>query len=302
MFEYFMENVVKYCVPGNLTELEIEFNLHRSENFEYGFVRVLLDQVRPILRRLEKLSLTNNNCRLDKVFEFFRRDLTNLKSLTLERFDFDEGWTHVFPNELSKIAELRLFDVKLRETIIEFGLFLDQLTNLEVFVHLGFKDGVRLTPNTPATPKPELIANCLYRRFPHLKGFGCYLDDNQQSIYSMGNRLNFLKDFTSLTEIHFKCFPAPTDIHSIIQFVPNLKVLSMVKVRQLHHSATVRSATVHLITKTIKEIIDQRRDRFPRNDRVHLIVNRELYREFKEIENISKWIKLSVDHRRQWIW
>lgn len=232
----------------------------------------MLDQVRSILHRLEKLSLTGQ---LNKIFEFFRRDLTNLKSLTLKRLAFRDGWTRVFPSELSKITELRSIDVILREDINKFESFLDQLSNLQVFVHLR---------RNCDYPGPEEIANCLYRHFPHLKGIGCNLYFNQRRTYSIGNRFSFLKNFTSLTEIHFKCFHAPADIHDIIKFVPNVKVLSMIRVIQLYQPP----AAVRLIRKTIQEIIDQRRGRFPPNDRVHLIVNKELYREFIAIKSTTR--------------
>lgn len=291
-----MQNVIQYCVPGNLTELDIEikkackvlWDSFKKNVSDHG----CLEQARPILHRLEKLSLTNESMQLDAIFVLYRRDLPNLKSLTLKRFRFlHKGWTDIFPNELSNVTELRLTHVHLIENLSEFELFLNQFTNLQVFVHIR---------TNIINPQPEAIADCLYRRFPQLKGFGfnsdLYPDDTtinyQRSTFSIGNRFSFLEKFTHLSEIHVAHFlaPKPRDIHSIIQFVPNLKILSVVEIIFFQPPVAVRR-----MKQSIERAIDRRRDRFPRNDRVHIIVNKMQYRDFMALKNVNEIIRLSID-------
>lgn len=96
----------------------------------------------------------------------------------------------------------------------EFELFLNRLPNLQVLVHLR--------PNYK-NPRPEIVADCLYQRFPQLNGFGCNVDDvGQQSVHIIGNKLKFLEKFTQMTDIYVGCYDAekPRDIHQIIQYVP----------------------------------------------------------------------------------
>lgn len=121
--------------------------------------------------------------------------MPNLRSLTLKHFNFGrENWLGCFPVELSNIAELHLINVQLGEKVNEFAMFLSRLTNLQVFVHLRRNE---------FNPRPERIADCLYQRFPQLRGFGCNVNDRHQPHgFSMNDKFKFLEKFTNMTVIY----------------------------------------------------------------------------------------------------
>lgn len=298
-FEQLMENIIQHCVPGNLTELEVEtgydFRLmlqHFKRIPGYGW----LEELRPILHGLEKLTLNNVAGQLEPVFKLYQRDLPNLRSLTLKNFDFHvqesifrrqtpyPSWTDLFPAELSNVTEIYLIRVEINKSASDFELFLSQFTNLQVFVHLR-RDVENL--------RQEVFADCLHRRFPQLRGIGCNVDDlNQRSTFFIGDRFSFLQRFTNLTELYVGFFsgPLPRDIHSLIQFVPNVKILSIVDVFTLFQPPVA----VRRMKTAIGEVIDRRRHRFPPKDRIKIIVNEKQYRDFMVLKNLNEIIQLSL--------
>lgn len=293
-----MRCVIHYCVPGNLTDLTIK-NGYKCRDILRNFNNIpdygWLEQVRPILHRLETFSLEDDAGQLMPIFKLYQRDLPNLKSLTLKNFDFVKEdsifkrntryptWIDIFPNELSNVTELYLIKVEVRESAHEFDSFLNQFTDLQVFVHPRKNDG---------NLQPEVVADCLYRRFPQLRSIACNMDvPDQDTHFAIGNRFNFLEKFSNLAELYITCCShvKPLDIHSIIQLVPNIKILSIVEIKLFQPPAAIRR-----IRQAIKEVIDRRRNRFPPNDRIEIIVDDTQYREFMVLKNIDEIIKLSV--------
>lgn len=55
------------------------------------------------------------------------------------------------------------------------------------------------------------------------------------------------------------------------------------------YHTTILPVVIRKIAKSIKELVENRRNRFPANDRVQIIVNNEQYREFRVIENIDNY-------------
>lgn len=273
-------------MPGNLTDLEIEiddiynelwYDLHIKR--DYGW----MEQARPFLHRLEHLKMSNFGCRLEPLFECFGRELLNLKSLTLNRFEFDEGWLSVFPSEMSNVSELRLINVRLVERLVEFERFLNQLQNLQIFVHIRQNDN---------NPQPEAIANCLYERFPQLEAFACNVGELQaENAFSIGDRFKFLEKFTNMSEIYVASHGGrpPHDIHRIMKFVPNIEIVSIVMTGLAQPPVAIRH-----IMQSIKEVIERRRNRFPLNDRIRIIVSKCQYRDFQVLKNINEFIQFSI--------
>lgn len=120
-----MPNVIEYCVPGKLIDLEVElindchllyYGLRWSS--DYG----RLDKVRPILHRLERLSFINYYNQMEPKFLIFRRDLPNLTCLELKWFHFYEDSPNAFPNEMSNVAEFRLINVHLNDFVHDLVL------------------------------------------------------------------------------------------------------------------------------------------------------------------------------------
>lgn len=294
-----MQSFIDHCVPGNVKELEMDNSNTRSISMDKGW----LEQARPIFHQLEKLSLKNRQAlgelsyrrnwnQLKPIFIFYRRDMPNLKSLTLKNVSFGtESWLSVFPIELANIEELHLIDVTLKEKLNEFQMFLSQLTNLQVFVHLRHNEN---------NPQPESIANCLYQRFPQLKGFGCNIGQDERQArpkpYPMGDSFKFLEKFTNMTDIYvaFGGSSIPQDIHKILQFVPNISVFSIARIGRFGPMLWQPPAAVRFIVKTIKEVIERRNNGCSRNSRIKVIVNAEQYREFIVVKNVHKIIRLSI--------
>lgn len=84
-----------------------------------------------------------------------------------------------------------------------------------MFVHLRSNDN---------NPQPDLIGNCLYQRFPQLKGLGCYLDHRNDR--SISERFKFHEKLACLTDIYVtnKLGSYPKDLHDLFQFVSNIKI------------------------------------------------------------------------------
>lgn len=281
-FQKFIQLVVQYCVPGRLIELEMEVHLITTDGFKIEANDGRLEQIRPILHGLENLSLSNTYGKLNPIFELYRQDLPNLKSLSLKNFRYDGGWADFLPTKFTYLTELYLICVNIHEDAETFKIFLDQFVDLQVFVHL------RHSANRPT---PEVITDCLYERFPKLRGFGCNVGDSSREIgFAMNNRFSFLRKFTDLTEFHVGSYDyTPRDIHGLFQYIPNIKTFSIAEVTLFQPPVAIRR-----IRRTIKELINGRRDRFPPNDRVHIIVNIQQYRDFQTLKNVNEIIKLTI--------
>lgn len=190
---------------------------------------VLMAQVQPYVHRLEKLTLMSCsnerviNCQIRQFSEFHIHNLPFLRSLTLKNFDVDENCLRILSNGLSNITEIYLNDMAIFRNVDQFQLFLNRLTNLQVFVYMNCD--VNLI-------HIEAIADCLSKRFPQLKGFGCSI---QQVLWKRKNRgigdhFKFLEKFKHLTEVYVSGpinLKASCDIQNAIKFVPNIKRLSL---------------------------------------------------------------------------
>lgn len=266
----------------------IHIHIHGQDNSAFSIIDYeLMAQVQPFMHRLEKLALINNfdhdrsYIQFRRFFEFFRQKLPFLRSLKLKNFDNSENCLQFLPNELSNIAEIHLIHATVFRDLAEFQSFLMRLKNLQVFVYMCRDCDFNFL---------EEITNCLFERFPSLKGFGCSIQKISTEDES-SDRFKFLEKFKHLTELHISgsihC-KIPSDVQNIIKFVPNIKLLSLYQLQNMNHLPVV----IRRIGKTIKELIDARRNRFPPNDCVHIIVNDKQYREFRAIKNIDKYISL----------
>lgn len=275
---------MKYCQPDRLTELEI--NLNNREKLELD--EELLTEARPFLRRLEKLSIV---CRYTdeaakKVFDFFKHDLTHLKSLTLQNFSFKpKNWLQILPDELRNIREIRFHGVRLTKNRNQLREFLYQLPNLEVFVYL---------PSSRHDPSNEFndtepTTQDLLEHFPNLKGLGCFLDEFADRKLFINDRLQFLAQFPHLSELHLKSLLECHDLQKIFQFLPNIKIFGISLVLLPQPPVQCRR-----IAKILKQIVDDRRAHGSLNEFIEIIVDEKLYREFKAIKNIEKFAILSI--------
>lgn len=277
---------MKYCQPDRLTELEISLN--NQEKLELD--EELLTQARPFLRRLEKLSIL---CRYTdeaakEVFDFFKHDLTHLKSLTLQNCSFQpKNWLQILPDELRNIREIRFHGVYLTKNRNQLREFLYQLPNIEVFVYLPSAKHDPSNEFNDTEPKTQ----DLLEHFPNLKGLGCYLDefatiDNKLFI---NDRLKFLAQFRHLSELHLKSLLECHDLQKIFQFVPNIKIFGISSLLMPQPPVQCRR-----IAKTLKQIVDDRRAHGSLNEFIEIIVDEKYYREFKAIKNIGKFAILTI--------
>lgn len=267
--------------------MELEISLNNQEKLEFD--EELLTQARPFLRRLEKLSMV---CRYTdeaakKVFDFFKHDLTHLKSLTLQNFSFQpKNWLQILPDELRNIREIRFHGVHLTKNQNEFRELLHQLPNLEVFVYLPTSKH-----DFSNEFNPEPMTQDLLEHFPNLKGLGYFLGefvtiDNKVFI---DDRFEFLARFRHLSEIHLKTGLECHDLQKIFQFVPNIKRFAISSIQMSQPPVQCRR-----IAKTLKQIVDDRRAHGFLNEFVEIIVDEIYYREFKAIKNIEKFAILSI--------
>lgn len=135
----------------------------------------------------------------------------------------------------------------------------------------------------------QVVLNRLAQRFPNLKGIGYYAIGEARD--EIENGFQCLGKFNNLSELHLCCRETSEYIQEILELVPNIKLLSLLQIHLFHPPAAVRR-----IAQTIERIIERRRNRFPANDCVQIVVNQHQYREFKAIKNISHKIKLSQIH------
>lgn len=274
-----------------MTDFTIHNNGHNAK-----FPKVLIDdclmiQVRPYIHRLEKFTLLNryidhsNNCEIRRFFEFFRQNLPSLGSLTLKNFHVNENFLQFLPDGPSNITEIYFNDLVIFKDLGEFEQLLKRLKNLQVFVYMNCDvNFIHI----------EAIADCLYKYFPNLKGFGCsiqqvLLDTNSE----IGDRFKFLEKFKHLTEYYVSGpinVRASCDIQNAIKFVPNVKLLSLYQI----HTIPQMPVVIRRIAKTIKTIIENRSNSIcpTTNDCIHVIVNNGQYREFRAIKNIDNFISL----------
>lgn len=222
---------------------------------------------------------------------------SSLKLLTLQNFEFTENWLQLFPNDLPNITELRFYDVQLTENIDELERFLIQLPRLEVFIHTG--DGQL---------EIESVAELLLKHFPNLRGFGYaekYIETecvpNRCGFDLDFGGFKFIENFHNIQELHlggrgYERVPC-RNLHSILRFVPNIKVLAIWELNLMR----VRQPPVEIrkLVKSIKEIVEDRRERFPTDDddRVHILLTNYLHNEFEVIPNVHNWIRFTVKNK-----
>lgn len=252
----FMQEMVNYCTPGVLTDLEIIAN--GSEPHE--FTDNLMQEARPFFHGLQKLSMSNSGRQLIHLFQYFSGDMQNLRCLTMGGFNFNEsGWMDLFNPALSNLTELCLCNFSLREELSEFEQFLIKHPKLERFIHTRF----------PSKFSTETVANQLIMRHTKLRGFG-YLANRGgfDANFTFDDTFKFFLKFEHLTELHICCFGIARDIHKVINFTPKLKVLGIWQVNELHET----KVTVHKIVESIKSIIEKRKNHTTINDRIKLFV------------------------------
>lgn len=287
-FIEFLQLVIQYCDPGKMTDLTI-FGIKRSND---NMIDTVIDdglvaQVQPFLHRLDKIGLYNSvyaNSQFRQFLEFFRHNLPFLRSFTVENdYDLQGICSHYLPDELPNITEVHISNGKGRSCMKNFQLLFNRFKNLQVFLF-----------NDPYSDLKEIeaTADCLYKSFPNLKGFGCSIEQILHTDSEIGDDdFKFLEKFKHLTEFHVvghKSIKA-TDIQNIIKFVPNIKLLSLYQL--LGPGAHQLPVVIRRIVRSIKEIVEDR------SDRLHVIVNIQQYREFRAIKNIDNYIVLEQKER-----
>lgn len=222
------------------------------------------------------------------MFTFYRRKLPSLRSLTFFGAEFSEPWSQLFPEELSNIVELCLYKVNLtNESIEDFKRFLNRMANLEVFVYT--LKGERMIPTLPI----QSVAKQLAHRFPKLRGFGYDMNTVSDGRFEIGEVHQCLGKFKHLSELHISssAFTISHNVHELLRFVPNIEILSLWEARQLPHLPVA----IRRIERSLRKIIESRRDRFPANDRIHIIADQYQYNEFMAIKNIEQILTFSVE-------
>lgn len=262
------------------------FNLELI-NFE------LMEQARPFFRNLRTFKLNQPIA----FFDYFQQDLINLKSLSLHDIGPVSRFCMEKPFRIFNSTELRFIHIDLGcMNNDEFKGLLDGLPNIEnIFItESGGGAGVHL----------ETAGNELAKRYPNLRGFGYYYN----YYYGVG-RFNtygfeFLKKFKNLTSLELGngVGSSCTYLAGPILFIPNIKYLS---IWHLKCSGQSQEMNIYYLVQTIKRMIRDRRDRFPDNDIVHIVVNEDQYRVLRcwydEI-NMPLWvnrnIRLSIVERK----
>lgn len=255
----------------------------------------LMAQVQPCVHRLERLAIINRSTRRNdlltngqiiRFFEFVGQNLPFLRSLKLEKLNIGENCLDVISNGLSNINEIYLNDMEIFGRVNQLELLLDRLANLQVFVYMNCDvNFIRI----------EAVADCLYKRFPNLKGFGCSIKQvlPQVSSGEIGEHFKFLEKFKHLMDIYLSGpvnFRGSCDIQNVIKFAPNIKRLSLYQIDRIHH----QPAVIRRIATSIKEVIDNRRydSELRNNHRLHIIANQMQCQEFRAIKNVDDFIRL----------
>lgn len=254
-----MRNVIRYCQPNWLTEVEIQIEIDRinrstQRQFNDDDNDDIFLEARPFFHRLEKLTI---NCKgLPKLFYTENRFLwhsPHLNSLTLERCNLGIDWSRLIPVELSSISELRLFNVSLHKSMIVdeslngFRSLLDRLPHLEVFVNCNLDEVLEI----------ENVTEELVRRYPNLRGFGYNIKDrifhNDENIEFI-DRYRFLTRFTNLTEFHLGTSLRCQDAHNILGLFPKIEIFGIHQFRLKHPLVEIRR-----MVRSIRKIVEDRR-------------------------------------------
>lgn len=291
-FEYFLKYVIEYCVPGKMTELTMSSAC--GERAQKTIDDELLIQIQPFICNLAKLTIVGLYNDFDKeecfdterafkrFFEHSRSRLVFLKSLKLEMTRNINDYPEFLPTDPSNITEIYLSNVWDFKNLNEFQLILNRLENLQVFVY---------THDNCNAGNIEAMGNCLHQRFPKLRGFGFCVGKIRAQ-----HRFEFLEKFKDLTELHLELrgcsvFAANMQcLTNIIKYVPNIKTLSIYQIM----STNQLPAVVRRISQLIKKLIDNRCNRCPANDRVHINVNHRQYREFRAMKSVDSFISLEI--------
>lgn len=283
-FNHFLRKVIRYCRPNQLIELDLK--LSRVYQLSYDFT--LLEGMRPYLRNLRKFHLQNHSHKLESLFAFYQNDINTIKSLTIDGIAFFRECLNQFPNVMPNITEIRLINVDLYHHSREVNLIMNKLPNLERFICSSYYPQAVLD-----------IGEKLTWKFPGLKAFGflthrfnCSNDDpfDNNERFNILQSLSFLRGFTNLAELELGADCDCRNVYQILQYVPNIRTFSIWQIEHMFQE----SVEIRRIVKSIREIIANRRNRFPANDHVHFIVSDRQYREFKAIKRIDHFIRLTI--------
>lgn len=260
-----------------------------SQGFLTDFL--LVDQSRLIFHGLQKLTLIYKCNELGDFLSYYQDDLLNLRSLTLEGYGIQKSWLDLIPSSLNHIRELYLIDVNIIGREDDFSYFLEQLTNLETFVQIGGKF------------KISFVVNELSKYFPNLRKFGYDIGKpNETSPLIFIEKYTFLKKFYNLQALevgessHANNFCR--NVFSVLEFVPNIKQLSIYKIKNIFY----QEREIQQMVEAIKRIINNRKHSKFYDDYVTVEVNLKQYRDFQAICGMKNFIKLSinkVNHTKQ---
>lgn len=172
----------------------------------------LMELARPFYHNLRVLKMRGDETQQTKLFDFYQQNLKNIRLLEL---DSHPKYYFIPADIMPNIKELHLIDFTFNTSFSGAMPFLNILANLEAF-----------KCTTESVSRIDTIGNNLAERCPNLRslGFGLY---EERGLFSFDERFKFLQRFEGLTELEIGANLRCTDLHTFLQFTPNIKRLSI---------------------------------------------------------------------------
>lgn len=276
-----------FCTPGVLKELDIKLDIEptvgsfpRMEPFRFD--SKLMIEARQFIQNLQKLTLKGRNSILHDIYVYYRQDIRNLQQLTLTGFCVVRDWQRLFPIRNGEISELRLYNFDVNESVQKYDTSELYSTDIamDVFIHV---------PRSAEHAKLPIVKQLMIY-FPNVRAFGYTAKISKESSkYGFEDKFDFFMKFEQLTEIYVYCEKSK-DIPKLLQFLPNIKVFGILNFGPLHKP----SVETRKIAHSIGNIIEKRKNHFPENDRIKVLVNPDQLKEFQNIENVDTSMELAI--------
>lgn len=268
--ENYLQLLIRYCSPDVVTEI----NLRYKHNVVY--YENLNERARPFLRKFKQLDVRNGH-----IFYVFMQLMPSLQSLTLRDSDPLHWCTHI--RSLENIRELRL------KRVLESSFSAEKLrSGLNIFPNLEIFECSVNQRNVIKDMGEILVEKCPNLRVLAISIVVISPDDGLIGQYTIDHRFEFLQQLRNLEEVKIGGnFWNLKNIYKLVQFTPNIRKLDI-------KDSPFIFFQPHHLARSIKEVIANRRDHFPANDCVHLIVNRTLHSYFKVVKDIDEIIRFTI--------